>query len=83
VPLLLDTALVDLISENGRVTGVMVEHAGERRTLHARRGVILASGGFEHNAEMRAKYQNDECQEAHHSSQRACGYCSAADHARG
>jgi 3-oxosteroid 1-dehydrogenase len=57
VPLLLDTALVDLVTGDGQVSGVMVEHAGERRVLHARYGVILASGGFEHNAQMRAKYQ--------------------------
>jgi 3-oxosteroid 1-dehydrogenase len=57
VPLLLDTALVELVSEGGRVTGVLVEHEGQRRTLRAKQGVILASGGFEHNAEMRAKYQ--------------------------
>ena len=58
VPLLLDTALMDLVTDDdGRVSGVMVEHAGERRTISARYGVVLASGGFEHNAQMRAKYQ--------------------------
>jgi 3-oxosteroid 1-dehydrogenase len=57
VPLLLDTPLVDLYSENGVVTGVVVNRSGEPRRLRARGGVILASGGFEHNGEMRAKYQ--------------------------
>ena len=57
VPVLLDTALVDLVSENGSVTGVLVRHNGEEQILRARRGVILGSGGFEHNAEMRQKYQ--------------------------
>jgi 3-oxosteroid 1-dehydrogenase len=57
VPVLLDTALVDLVSENDSVTGVVVRHNGEHRILRARRGVILGSGGFEHNAEMRQKYQ--------------------------
>ena len=59
VPLLLDTALVDLVLDNGRVSGVMVEHGGERRVLRARHGVVLACGGFEHNAQMRAKYQRE------------------------
>jgi 3-oxosteroid 1-dehydrogenase len=57
VPLLLSTALVDLQSEGGVVTGVVVRQDGATRLLRARHGVILASGGFEHNAEMREKYQ--------------------------
>jgi 3-oxosteroid 1-dehydrogenase len=57
VPVLLDTPLVDLHTDDGAVTGVVVEHRGERRTLHARHGVVLASGGFEHSPEMRQQYQ--------------------------
>jgi 3-oxosteroid 1-dehydrogenase len=57
IPLLLDTALVDLVSEGGRVTGVVVRDGSGDRMLRARRGVILGSGGFEHNLEMRQKYQ--------------------------
>jgi 3-oxosteroid 1-dehydrogenase len=57
VPLLLDTGLVDLHSEGGVVTGVVVQQDGATRLLRARHGVILASGGFEHNAELRQKYQ--------------------------
>ena len=57
VPVLLDTALVDLVTENGVVTGVVVSHEGRERVIRARRGVILGCGGFEHNTEMRAKYQ--------------------------
>ena len=52
-----ETPLVDLLTDDGAVTGVIVEHDGTRREIHARRGVILGSGGFEHNAEMRQKYQ--------------------------
>ncbi|TNC29036.1 3-oxosteroid 1-dehydrogenase [Amycolatopsis alkalitolerans] len=50
----LDTPLVDLVTENDRVTGVVTTN-GE--VIHARRGVILAAGGFERNEEMRTKYQ--------------------------
>ncbi|MEO6884835.1 MAG: 3-oxosteroid 1-dehydrogenase [Jatrophihabitantaceae bacterium] len=58
VPVLLETALDDLVvDDDGVVVGVVVTHAGRQRTLQARRGVILAAGGFEHNAAMRAQYQ--------------------------
>ncbi|BDD84426.1 3-oxosteroid 1-dehydrogenase [Tsukamurella pulmonis] len=57
VPLWLNTSLVELTQEDGRVTGVAVERDGERLSLTARRGVILAAGGFESSAEMRAQYQ--------------------------
>ncbi|MEV6877247.1 3-oxosteroid 1-dehydrogenase [Amycolatopsis sp. NPDC051128] len=49
----LATPLVDLRVDGDRVTGVVTEHG----VVHARRGVILASGGFEQNLEMREKYQ--------------------------
>lgn len=53
VPVWLNTPLTDLVIENGKVTGVTVA-AG---VVKARRGVIIGSGGFEHNAAMRAEYQ--------------------------
>jgi 3-oxosteroid 1-dehydrogenase len=49
----LNTALVDLQVEGDRVTGVVTGSG----VVAARRGVILASGGFERNLEMREKYQ--------------------------
>jgi 3-oxosteroid 1-dehydrogenase len=57
VPVWLDTPLVELCRDGDRVTGVLVRHGGEEEELRARRGVVLASGGFEHNAAMRARYQ--------------------------
>jgi 3-oxosteroid 1-dehydrogenase len=56
VPVHYDHALVDLLLEDGRVVGVVLEHDGSRREVRARRGVILGSGGFESNAELRGKY---------------------------
>ncbi|KZB79398.1 3-oxosteroid 1-dehydrogenase [Amycolatopsis regifaucium] len=53
VPVWLNTPLTDLVIENGKVTGVTVA-AG---VVKARRGVIIGSGGFEHNGAMRAEYQ--------------------------
>ena len=49
----LNTPLVDLQVEGDRVTGVVTADG----VVGARRGVILASGGFEQNLEMREKYQ--------------------------
>ncbi len=58
VPILLSTELTDLVTEGDRVTGVKVRKAdGSEDVIGARLGVVLASGGFEHNAEMRQKYQ--------------------------
>ncbi|WP_037859039.1 3-oxosteroid 1-dehydrogenase [Streptomyces sp. NRRL S-241] len=57
VPVWLNSPLVDLVQEGGAVTGVVVEKEGVRGTVRARRGVIVGSGGFEHNAQMRAQYQ--------------------------
>ncbi|MFF0548757.1 3-oxosteroid 1-dehydrogenase [Streptomyces sp. NPDC004311] len=57
VPVWLGSPLVDLVQEGGAVTGVVVERAGVRGVVRARRGVVIGSGGFEHNAAMRAQYQ--------------------------
>ena len=59
VPLLLDTPMNKLVIEDGKVTGVEATHNGETVRFTARHGVVLGSGGFEHNAEMRAKYQRE------------------------
>lgn len=55
VPVLLETPMTDFHVEDGRVVGVVV--AGSDSVIRAKLGVVLASGGFEHNAEMREKYQ--------------------------
>lgn len=62
VPVLLNTAMTDLYIEDGTVRGIYVHDAGapaaaEPRLIRARRGVILGNGGFEHNEQMRVKYQ--------------------------
>lgn len=56
IPLELRTACVDLISENGRIKGLIVEQGGRRRRIECTRGVVLASGGFEHNQRLRETY---------------------------
>jgi 3-oxosteroid 1-dehydrogenase len=57
VPVELGVALVDLLVEDERVTGVRVLRDGAEQVVRARSGVVVASGGFEHNAAMRARYQ--------------------------
>ncbi|MEV5652725.1 3-oxosteroid 1-dehydrogenase [Nocardia sp. NPDC052254] len=57
VPVLLNTPLTKLITEDGRVVGVEATVDGEPTVFKARYGVVLGTGGFEHNAEMRTKYQ--------------------------
>ncbi len=56
VPLILETGLESLVEEGGRVTGLVVSHKGQQRRFGARRGVILACGGFESSPEMRKQY---------------------------
>lgn len=56
VPVWLNTPLIDLVSENGRITGAIVQHDGRRQRIAARRGVILAAGGFERNAALRRQH---------------------------
>ncbi|KAA0117371.1 3-oxosteroid 1-dehydrogenase [Mycolicibacterium sp. P9-22] len=62
VPVLLNTALTDLHVEDGVVRGIYVRstqdpESAEPTLIRARKGVILGSGGFEHNEQMRVKYQ--------------------------
>jgi 3-oxosteroid 1-dehydrogenase len=57
VPLHYDTELTELLLEDGRVAGVRVRRDGTAYEIRARRGVILGSGGFEKNLEMREKFQ--------------------------
>ena len=57
VPVLLNTPLTDLNIVNGSAAGVVVTQNGTPGLINARRGVIVGSGGFEHNAAMRAQYQ--------------------------
>jgi 3-oxosteroid 1-dehydrogenase len=59
VPVWLDAPLTGLIVTDGRVTGVRVLRAGEETEVRAARGVVLASGGFERNLELRRRYQQE------------------------
>jgi 3-oxosteroid 1-dehydrogenase len=57
IPLWLNTPLQELIEDDGRICGALVKREGKTQVIRARRGVLLATGGFSHNAEMRRRYQ--------------------------
>jgi 3-oxosteroid 1-dehydrogenase len=63
-PIWTNTAMDDLIVEDGRVVGARLTRDGTSLNVHARRGVLLAAGGFSHNAEMRRRYSGDQPNEA-------------------
>lgn len=54
VTLRLDTALTEVVYQGDRASSVLIS-TGERIT--ARRGIVLACGGFDHSASMRAEHQ--------------------------
>ncbi|MEM9704793.1 MAG: FAD-dependent oxidoreductase [Pseudomonadota bacterium] len=55
IPIWRNSPLEDLIVEEGVAKGAIVKHEGKEIRVRAKKGVILAAGGFESNADMRAK----------------------------
>ena len=51
-----DTALSEVLVENGRATGVKVSHFGREYQIAANKGVVLAAGGFEWNQQLRDEF---------------------------
>lgn len=57
VPLWLSTPMTSLVvDESGAVRGVIAERNGRTTRIGASRGVLLATGGFEWNEDMRKRY---------------------------
>jgi succinate dehydrogenase/fumarate reductase flavoprotein subunit len=57
IPLWLSAPMTELITDvDGRVTGAVVERDGKPLRVHARRGVIVAAGGFDHDMEWRREH---------------------------
>ena len=58
IPLVLETPLTQLVADDtGRVVGAHVEQQGRTRVVKVKHGVILASGGFDHDLPMRKQHQ--------------------------
>ncbi|MFE3543136.1 FAD-binding protein [Nocardia sp. NPDC059177] len=57
VPLWLDSPITALHTEGGRVVGATVARDGTPVRIRARRGVILATGGFDHDMAWRTSEQ--------------------------
>ena len=60
IPVWTEAPLEDLIVEDGRVVGVRTVRDGNPVLVRARQGVLLASGGFAHNPEMRERFGGDQ-----------------------
>lgn len=59
-PIWTGAAMEDLIVDAGRVVGARVARDGKSVNVQARRGVLLAAGGFGHNADMRRQFSADQ-----------------------
>src|SRR5699024_1088054 len=58
IPVWTNTEMVELISDGERVAGAIAEQDGKKVKIKAKKGVILAAGGFDHNMPMRRAYQS-------------------------
>lgn len=56
VRLQLNCGLESLLLDDGRVVGAQVQHGGTLARIRARRGIVLAAGGFERNQKMRDQF---------------------------
>jgi 3-oxosteroid 1-dehydrogenase len=63
-PVWTNAAVEDLIVDDGRVVGARITRDGSSLNVKAHKGVLLAAGGFGHNADMRRRYSGDQPNEA-------------------
>lgn len=56
VPLWLESPMRELVEEDGRVVGAVIEKRGKPVRVRAKKGVVLAAGGFDKNQAMREKH---------------------------
>jgi 3-oxosteroid 1-dehydrogenase len=56
VPLWRETSLVDLVVEDGVVTGILAKRDGQQLRIAARHGVVIAAGGFSSNPVLRQRF---------------------------
>lgn len=58
VPVWINTTIKGIIFDGNKVSGITAIQNGETVTISARKAVVLATGGFDHNMPMRRKYQS-------------------------
>lgn len=56
VPILFDTAIVDVTGSSDCVTGARLKVGGEEIVIRTRKGVVLATGGYAHNKHFRGRF---------------------------
>lgn len=56
IPLWRETTVTELVVEDGRVTGAVVLRDGQETRIRARRGVLMATGGFDHDPVLRKEH---------------------------
>ncbi len=59
IPIWTNATLVSLTGDGPRVTKAVIDHGGTEVKVTARRGIILAAGGFDHHMDMRWKFQSE------------------------
>jgi succinate dehydrogenase/fumarate reductase flavoprotein subunit len=59
VPVLFEATARELVIEDGRVVGAAIDSAGGTMRIRARRGVVIATGGYSHNSAMRQRFMPD------------------------
>ncbi|MGH3677016.1 MAG: FAD-binding protein [Mycobacterium sp.] len=63
-PIWTNAAMEDLIVEDGGVVGARISRDGLSMNIEARKGVLLAAGGFSRNADMRRRFSGEQPNEA-------------------
>jgi 3-oxosteroid 1-dehydrogenase len=56
IPLWRETTVTELLVEDGRVVGAIVLRDGKELRVRARRGVLMATGGFDHDPVLRKEH---------------------------
>ncbi len=56
VPIMFDTAIVDLVGDRDDVRGARLHSGGKEIVVRARKGVVLATGGYGHNKAFRSTF---------------------------
>ena len=56
VPILFEAAVVELLGDRSGVRGARISVGGDELVVRTRKGVVLATGGYAHNQQFRARF---------------------------